>query len=84
MEEHCFVSLSTIRNPMETNPLKINTRDKKGKYLLGIIKEMDNGGNSIKIEPNILEDITTGLELVKKIQSGELPKRSVKQMLQGK
>lgn len=66
---------------METITLKINTRNNKGKYLLGLIKEMAKEGNFIEIEPNVMEDIATGLEQVKKIQSGELPKRSIKQML---
>lgn len=69
---------------METITLKINTRNNKGKYLLGLIKEMAKDGTFVEIEPNIVDDITTSLEQVKKIQSGELPKRSVKQMLHGK
>lgn len=67
---------------METNPLKNNTRNNKGKYLLGMIKERTKEGNSIEIKPTIIDDIKTGLEQVKMIQSGDLPKRSVKQMLQ--
>lgn len=67
---------------METITLKINTRHKMGKYLLGLIKEMAKEGTFVEIEPNIEDDITTSLEQVKKIQSGELPKRSVKQMFQ--
>lgn len=70
-----------MRGLTETITLKINTRNNKGKYLLGLIKEMAKEGNFIEIEPNVMEDIATGLEQVKKIQSGELPKRSIKQML---
>jgi len=69
---------------METITLKINTRINKGKYLLGLIREMAKEGSVVEIEQNLMDDITTGLEQVKKIQSGELPKRSVKQMLRDK
>ena len=69
---------------METITLKINTRNNKGKYLLGLIKEMAKDGTFVEIEPNFIAEIETGLEQVKKIQAGELPKRSVKHMLHGK
>lgn len=69
---------------METITLKINTRNNKGKYLLGLIREMAKDGTFVEIESNVMDDITKGLEQVKKIHSGELPKRSVKQMLDGK
>jgi hypothetical protein len=69
---------------METITLKINTRNNKGKYLLGLIREMAKDGTFVEIEQNVTEDISKGLEQVKKIRSGELPKRGVRQMLHGK
>jgi len=69
---------------METIKLKINTRNNKGKYLLGLIKEMAKDGTFVEIEADVIDEITTGLKQVKKIQAGELPKRSVKQMLHDK
>ncbi len=69
---------------METITLKINTRNNKGKYLLGLIKEMAKDGTFVEIESNILDEIKTGLEQVKKMKTGELPQKSVKQMLHGK
>jgi len=69
---------------METITLKINTRSNKGKYLLGLIKEMAKDGTFVEIESNIIDEISSGLKQVKKIQAGELPIRSVKQMIHGK
>lgn len=69
---------------METFTLKINTRNNKGKHLLGLIREMAKDGTFVEIESNVMDDIKKGLEQVKKIHAGELPKRSVKQMLDGK
>lgn len=66
---------------METITIKINTKSNKGKYLLGLIKEMAKDETFVKIEPNIEEEIKVGLEQVKKIKSGALPQRTLKQML---
>jgi hypothetical protein len=65
---------------METITLKINTRSNKGKYLIGLIREMAKDGTFIEIESNVMGEIKTGLKQVKKIQDGELPGRSVKQI----
>ena len=69
---------------MQKITLKINTRDKKGKYLLGLIRERTKEGNFIEIESTVMDEITIAMEQVKKMQAGELPKRSVKQMLKDK
>jgi hypothetical protein len=69
---------------METITLKINTRSNKGKYLIGLIKEMAKDGTFMEIESNVLDEIATGLKQVKKIQLGELPIKSVKQMIHDK
>ena len=69
---------------METITLKINTRSNKGKFLIGLIREMAKDGTFIEIEANVMDEITNGLKQVKKIQAGELPKRSVKQMIHDK
>lgn len=69
---------------METITLKINTRSNKGKFLIGLIREMAKDGTFIEIESNIMDEIETSLKQVKKIQAGELPKRSVKQMIHDK
>lgn len=69
---------------METITLKINTHSNKGRYLMGFIKEMAKDGTFVEIESSLVDEISTGLKQVKKIQTGELPKRSINQMLNGK
>ncbi len=69
---------------METITLRINTRSNKGKHLLGLIKEMAKDETFVEIETSVIDEIKTGLEQVKKIQSGELPQKSLKQMFNGK
>lgn len=69
---------------METITIKINTRNGKGKYLMGLIKEMAKDGTFVEIETNLIDEIKTGLEQAKKIHKGELPSKSVKQMIHGK
>lgn len=46
---------------METITLKINTRSNKGKFLIGLIREMAKDGTFIEIESNVMDEITTGL-----------------------
>ena len=41
-------------------------------------------GTIVEIEPNIIDEIKTGLEQVKLIQAGELPSKNIKQMVHGK
>ncbi|MDP2888304.1 MAG: hypothetical protein Q8P34_04955 [Bacteroidota bacterium] len=69
---------------METITLKINTRSNKGRFLIGLIREMAKDGTFIEIESNVMDEIESGLKQVKKIQDGELPSRSVKQMINDK
>jgi len=69
---------------METITLKINTRSNKGKFLIGLIREMAKDGTFIEIESNVMDEIATGLKQVKKIQTGELSTRSIKQMIHDK
>ena len=69
---------------METIILKINTRSNKGKFLIGLIREMAKDGTFIEIESNGMDEIVTGLKQVKKIQDGELSGRSIKQMIHDK
>jgi len=66
---------------METITLKINTRSNKGKFLIGLIREMAKDRTFIEIESNVMDEIATGLKQVKKIENGELPRRSVKQIV---
>jgi hypothetical protein len=69
---------------METITLRINTRSNKGKHLLGLIKEMAKDETFVEIETSVIDEIKTGLEQVKRMQAGELQKKSIKQMLHGK
>jgi hypothetical protein len=69
---------------MEIITLKINTRSNKGKFLIGLIREMAKDGTFVEIEPNVMDEIAIGLKEVKKIQNGELSSRSLKQMINDK
>jgi lysyl-tRNA synthetase class II len=51
---------------METITLKINTRSNKGKFLIGLIREMAKDRTFIEIESNVMDEIATGLKQVKK------------------
>ncbi len=64
-----------------TNQHTYNLTDEKIKYLLKFVNAIDDEPEP---ETDLLKQIETGLKQVKKIRNGELPRKSLKQMLNGK
>ena len=67
---------------MATYTIEINERTNKGKALRTLLEHED----IVTLKPItgadlLLQEIATGLQEVKKIQEGKLPKRTVAQML---
>jgi len=54
---------------METLTIEIDTRNNKGKYLLGLIKEMSKEGSFVKIKKDNLEHELK--ESIKEMKAGK-------------